>query len=82
MRQINGKRLKQWIENHGDDAKVRLHLKSRVSLTWIEKVISGRYQSVPRQLTQEALCDATGLSLDELFPPVTAGAKRRTKIAI
>ena len=68
MRTVNGKKLKTWLERQGDRAKAQLHLDSGVSMDWIEKVTSGRYKSAPRRITINALCEATGMSEDELFP--------------
>jgi hypothetical protein len=77
MRHIDGSKLRAWLEENGEDAKVNLHLKARVSIAWIDKVIAGRYNSAPRQITQMAICQATGLKREVLFPLAATGGKRR-----
>lgn len=77
MRQVNAKRLRDWLEAQGDGAKVDLHKKSKVSLGWIEKAVSGRYRFSVREITRAALCEATGLTEEELFPKVSSKVKRQ-----
>jgi|GEM_PF-2679432 len=72
MRRVNGKRLKNWLEKEGERARAQLYLDTGVSMDWIAKVTSGRYKSAPRRTTINALCEATGISEDDLFPMVTA----------
>ena len=76
IRTTNGQRLKKWLNENGDQSKKDLHLKSGCSVTWIEKVTAGRYKSSPRPMTRRALCQATGIAEDELFPLVGANEDR------
>jgi hypothetical protein len=75
-RKTNKKLLREFLEKQGDFGKTELSLKARVSVSMIEKMVVGTYGFVPREVTRERICAATGISEDELFPLVTAKGER------
>lgn len=75
MRRVNSKRLNEWLKANGEDAKVLLHQKARVSMAWIDQAASGRYKYQPGRLVRSAVSSATGISEDELFPEAATKGK-------
>jgi transcriptional regulator with XRE-family HTH domain len=78
-RTINTELLKRAIRLTGNGRFRDLAKASAVSVSWLEKAVSGNYSSAPRELTRQAICKATQLSEDELFPLVKGGSRRRAK---
>ena len=74
MRQINAKRLQAWLERRGDGALGELEKLSGLSIHTLYKMAAGGYHSSPSRLTRRALCEATGLLEDDLFPQVRGKA--------
>lgn len=68
MRSVNDKLLSEWLKNNNGISG--LEKDSGVSLHTIYKMANGYYQSEPKRLTRKAICDATGLMEDDLFPVV------------
>lgn len=66
MRTINLDNLKLWLLQNGPLAKEDLASKSRIKFYTIGRIIDGK--RMPTELEQTAICRATGLERDELFP--------------
>jgi hypothetical protein len=66
MRNVNLDTLKLWLLQNGPLAKEDLASKSRIKFFTLDKIIRGVRR--PSELEQIALCKATGLSRDDLFP--------------
>lgn len=66
MRTINIENLKLWLLQNGPLAKEDLASKSRIKFYTIGRIIDGK--RMPNELEQTAICKATGLTIDELFP--------------
>mgnify|MGYP003739905527 CR=1 FL=1 len=77
QRRTNGELLKTWLEENGFELGLaQLMLRTKLSHSLLVKMSSGHYgQSVPKEKTRRLICEATGLDMDALFPPVTAGKK-------
>ncbi len=65
---VNKNLLGQMIEDLGEGGLVKLHLKSLVGLSTIEKLRAGSYKSKVTRKTRKCLCDALGVPEDLLFP--------------
>jgi hypothetical protein len=74
IRRTDLDRLNRWLTKRGAEGMTAL-LESGLSIHTIAKITQGSYQSSPRKLTRAALCTATGLSEDELFPIVSESGK-------
>jgi transcriptional regulator with XRE-family HTH domain len=68
MRKINLNELNLWLMNHGDLAKEDLASRARIKFHTIKRIVEGK--KMPSELEQTAICKATGLSRDLLFPVV------------
>lgn len=68
MRTINLDNLKLWLLQNGPLAKEDLASKSRIKFYTLGRIIDGK--KMPNELEQTAICRATGLTKDELFPAV------------
>jgi transcriptional regulator with XRE-family HTH domain len=66
MRRINLEALKFWLSQNGSLAKEDLASRSRIKFYTIGRIIDGVRE--PSELEQTAICKATGLTMDELFP--------------
>ena len=75
-RTVNAELLKQAIRSRGEGGLADLAQATRVSISWIQKAMTGNYSNAPRGLTRQALCNETGYTEDQLFPLVTAKRKR------
>jgi transcriptional regulator with XRE-family HTH domain len=73
MRTINLDKLKYWLVQNGALAKEDLASKSRIKFYTIGRIIDGK--RMPTELEQTAICKATGLTKDELFPTVESKEK-------
>jgi transcriptional regulator with XRE-family HTH domain len=71
-RTVNSALLRKALRNRDDRRVKTLAEESSVSVSWLEKALSGNYECVPRALTRKALCSVTNLSEDKLFPLVGA----------
>lgn len=68
MRTINFTELNNWIAMNGSLAKEDLASRSRIGFHTINRILRG--ERMPNELQQRAICKATGLKMDELFPVV------------
>jgi transcriptional regulator with XRE-family HTH domain len=68
MKLIDTKRLQAWLEARGEGALGDLEKLSGLSIHTLYKMATGAYSSSPSRVTRRALCDATGISEDKLFP--------------
>jgi hypothetical protein len=66
MRTINLETLKAWLVINGPLAKEDLCHKARIKFFTLDKIVRGTRMA--SELEQIAICRATGLSRDELFP--------------
>lgn len=66
MRNVNLDLLKFWLVNNGPLAKEDLCHKARIKFFTLDKIVRG--VRMPTELEQIAICKATGLERDELFP--------------
>jgi hypothetical protein len=66
MRTINLDELKLWLIQNGSLAKEDLASSSRIKFYTIGRIIDGK--RMPNDLEQNAICKATGLKRDHLFP--------------
>lgn len=66
MRTINLETLQFWIIDNGPLAKEDLASRARIKFFTLDKVLRG--VRMPSELEQMAICQATGLIRDELFP--------------
>jgi hypothetical protein len=76
-RTVNADLLREAIENMGNSGLAGLAVASSVSVSWLEKALTGNYESAPRAITRAAICRATKLKEDDLFPVVAAKGKNR-----
>lgn len=72
-RRINTKLIREWVEKMGDSGRAKLALEARISVTMVQQLLADCYPQFPRETTRDRLCEALGVSEDELFPPVAAG---------
>lgn len=73
MRNVNLDTFKFWLLNNGPLAKEDLCHKARIKFFTLDKIVRGA--RMPSELEQMAICQATGLSRDELFPVNETGKK-------
>lgn len=66
MRNVNLDVLKFWLIENGPLAKEDLCHKARIKFFTMDKIVKG--VRMPTELEQIAICQATGLKRDELFP--------------
>lgn len=66
-RKTDSERLKAWLDSNGKDGWAAL-LDIGLTPITIDRMIKGQFKNAPRELTQKALCRATGMRLDDLFP--------------
>ena len=66
MRKLNAHKLNEWLAINGELSREDLASKSRIKFHILKRIIDGK--RMPRELEQIALCQATGLTKDELFP--------------
>ena len=71
-RTINAELLKQALT--GKDQK-EFAKATGVSVSWLQKAVTGNYNHVPRRLQMEAVCRKLKLSQNKLFPLVDAKGK-------
>jgi hypothetical protein len=70
MRTTNLDQLNFWLLQNGQLAKEDLASKSRIKFFTLDKIIRG--VRTASDLEQAAICSATGLKRDELFPVAQA----------
>lgn len=73
MRYINLDALKIWLINNGPLAKEDLCHMARIKFFTLDKIARG--VRMPTELEQIALCQATGLDRNDLFPIVLENKK-------
>jgi hypothetical protein len=66
MRNFNKQLMDFWLVNNGPLAKEDLCHKARIKFFTLDKIVRGL--RMPSELEQTAICKATGLERDELFP--------------
>jgi hypothetical protein len=66
MRTINLTELHFWLAANGPLAKEDLASKARIKFFTLDKIVRG--VRMPTELEQRALCEATGIERDRLFP--------------
>lgn len=66
MRNVNLETLHFWLVNNGPLAKEDLCHKARIKFFTLDKIVRGVRMAT--ELEQMAICSATGLKRDELFP--------------
>lgn len=66
MRNVNLDLLKFWLVNNGPLAKEDLCHMARIKFFTLDKIVRG--VRMPTELEQTAICKATGLKRDDLFP--------------
>ncbi len=66
MRKINHTLLNEWLQVNGELAKEDLASLARIKFHTVKRIIAG--EKMPSELEQTAICKATGLKRDELFP--------------
>lgn len=66
MRTINLEQLHFWLSQNGPLAKEDLAYKARIKFFTLDKIVRG--VRMASELEQTAICKATGLKRDELFP--------------
>ena len=73
MRNVNLDALKFWLLKQGPLAKEDLCHMARIKFFTLDKIVRG--VRMPTELEQKAICEATGLQRDELFPVCETGKK-------
>lgn len=73
MRNVNLDTLKFWLVSNGPLAKEDLCSKARIKFFTLDKIVRGTRMAT--ELEQKAICEATGLSRDELFPVCETGKR-------
>jgi hypothetical protein len=68
MRNVNLDTLKFWLVSNGPLAKEDLCHKARIKFFTMDKIVRG--MRMPTELEQRAICEATGIPRDQLFPVV------------
>lgn len=68
MRKLDRDQLQLWIATNGVLAKENLSALSGIGFYTLRRILQNRRE--PKMCEQLALCHATGLKLDELFPVV------------
>lgn len=66
MRTLNHMLLNEWLRINGELAKEDLASKARIKFHTVKRIVTG--EKMPSELEQTAICQATGLSRDDLFP--------------
>lgn len=66
MRATNLDQLSYWLSQNGQLAKEDLAHKARIKFFTLDKIIRG--VRMASELEQTAICKATGLKRDQLFP--------------
>jgi len=66
MRNVNLDALKFWLIANGPLAKEDLCHRARIKFFTLDKIVRG--VRMPTELEQIAICQATGINRDELFP--------------
>lgn len=66
MRRINHHLLNEWLVVNGELSREDLASKARIKFHTVKRIIAG--EKMPSELEQTAICQATGLKRDELFP--------------
>lgn len=66
MRTTNLDQLNYWLSQNGQLAKEDLAHKARIKFFTLDKIIRGVRMAT--ELEQTAICKATGLKRDDLFP--------------
>jgi hypothetical protein len=74
-RTVDAELLKQAIRAFGEEGFIDFAKATGVSISWLQKAVTGNYEHAPRRLVREALCRETGISENKLFPLVTAKGK-------
>jgi transcriptional regulator with XRE-family HTH domain len=67
-RTVDSQLLKNAVRNFGEEGLIDFAKAAGVSISWLTKAMAGSYQSAPRRLTREAICNLTGISENKLFP--------------
>jgi hypothetical protein len=75
-RRVNSKRLRELIDSKGDFGLAMASQGARVSVSMLEKMYAGTYQSTPRELVRERISAFFNVPENELFPLVSASRKR------
>lgn len=73
MRVINRRLISEWLTINGELAREDLASKARIKFHTLKRILAG--ERVPSELEQTAICKATGLKKDDLFPTFEAGKK-------
>ncbi len=73
MRNVNLETLNFWLVSNGPLAKEDLCHMARIKFFTLDKIVRG--VRMPTELEQRAICEATGLSREELFPVCETGKR-------
>jgi hypothetical protein len=68
MHTVNSRYLKDLIKALGDSGLARTSIGAMVSVSSLEKMISGTYKSSPREPLRKRLCEFFNASEADLFP--------------
>lgn len=67
-RRVDEHRLNEWMAKKGPSGLTVLVEETRLSIHTLYRMSAGIYKNEPSPATRKAMCDATGMSEDELFP--------------
>ncbi len=67
MYRVNAKRFRELIDARGDSGLARASIGARVSVSLLEKMYAGTYNSSPREVVRERLAQFFNVSEAELF---------------
>jgi len=70
MTQMSSAVLSKWMGEYGEDAMSYLMGATGLSFYTLDKMVRGKYPSMPTKPTRIAILTATGLAQELLFPTV------------
>jgi transcriptional regulator with XRE-family HTH domain len=73
MKLISAEKLKSWLDGKGRGSLGELAYETKISVHTLTQMAYGKYKSQPGPHIREKLCEATGMSESELFPPAPTG---------
>lgn len=73
MRNTNLETLNYWLVSNGPLAKEDLCHMARIKFFTLDRIVKG--VKMPTELEQKAICEATGISREVLFPVCETGKK-------
>jgi hypothetical protein len=68
MRSFNKQLMDEWLAINGELAREDLASKARIKFHTVKRIVAGERK--PTELEQTAICKATGLDREALFPTV------------